>query len=619
MALSLNLNAQNVSEEGGQNGAVFSAVQGGNPPYRYTWSNGSGEESIQELPAGFYTLTVFDYSNCSLSSTVQVGEPGPIVINSISSPSFAGGYNVSCHNANNGSINLSVSGGLPPYTYNWSHGAYTANVYDLGAGDYSVQISDDGGAMTEAFIYLSEPAPLTVSIASSPITCYNCNNGELNVAVSGGIPPYSYVWEHGAIGASLSGLSPGDYAVRVTAAGGCEANAAKTILQAERETWAMTGNAGTDPATNFIGTLDSSSLSIRTNNIQRISVEANGNIRIPALAGSAPQNLSIDEDGVLIGSPILDEFWKLLGNANTDSLINFVGTTDERPLLIRTNSQKRMKFMWDDPGYIGVATDFPKNMFVINSQETYSTSNPNLRQIGLGDIQNSELEFDSTGSNLSIQAPDPSIVGISTLQLINNSTGNTSALSGLTITMNGLHGYIKNHHIDGVIAINSIKGISLVSQSGNVSINAGNLARYFSNGMIFRNKSVTREILFQNSNNTNLMTIRPNGQVLIGTSEAVTGFKLAVRGKIRAEEIKVDVDAWGDFVFESEYKMKSISELEKFVRTNKHLPGIPTAAHLENNGLDLGEMQRLQMIKIEELTLYVIELQKQLNEIKAQK
>jgi hypothetical protein len=87
---------------------------------------------------------------------------------------------------------------------------------------------------------------------------------------------------------------------------------------------------------------------------------------------------------------------------------------------------------------------------------------------------------------------------------------------------------------------------------------------------------------------------------------------MSVDGKFICEEVKVQLSAdWADYVFEENYNLMSIDEVAKFIATNKHLPNIPSADELEKNGLDLSAMNILMMQKIEELTLYVIELDKQ--------
>ncbi|NII83264.1 MULTISPECIES: hypothetical protein [unclassified Pedobacter] len=108
------------------------------------------------------------------------------------------------------------------------------------------------------------------------------------------------------------------------------------------------------------------------------------------------------------------------------------------------------------------------------------------------------------------------------------------------------------------------------------------------------------------------MAINSNGNVGIGT--LTPRERLSVNGNIRAKEIKVEATNWPDYVFEEDYKVGTLKELESYIKTNKHLPEIPSAKEIERNGVDLGEMNKLLLKKMEELTLHLIEQQKQLNE-----
>jgi hypothetical protein len=109
------------------------------------------------------------------------------------------------------------------------------------------------------------------------------------------------------------------------------------------------------------------------------------------------------------------------------------------------------------------------------------------------------------------------------------------------------------------------------------------------------------------------MRITSSGNVGIGTTTPQS--KLDVCGTIRATEVKVET-GWCDFVFEDNYNLRSLDEVETHIKEHKHLPDIPSAKEIKENGLGVSEMLAKQMQKIEELTLYVIELKKENEAIK---
>ncbi|RPH31247.1 MAG: hypothetical protein EHM93_14345 [Bacteroidales bacterium] len=107
-----------------------------------------------------------------------------------------------------------------------------------------------------------------------------------------------------------------------------------------------------------------------------------------------------------------------------------------------------------------------------------------------------------------------------------------------------------------------------------------------------------------------------NKRVGIGTSNPDA--ELTVNGTIHAKEVKVDLAIPADYVFTASYKLRSLNEVEQFIKTNQHLPDIPSAKEIIENGFNIGEIQNKLLQKIEELTLYVIEQQKQIEELKRQ-
>ncbi len=116
-------------------------------------------------------------------------------------------------------------------------------------------------------------------------------------------------------------------------------------------------------------------------------------------------------------------------------------------------------------------------------------------------------------------------------------------------------------------------------------------------------------------NGADRMYVHPDGKVSIGTSATAAGFLLNVRGKMIGEEVRVQLQAnWPDYVFQKNYSLRSIPELAQYINEKKHLPGIPSAEEMQG-GQDLGEIQRRMMEKIEELALYIIQLEKRIAEI----
>jgi len=137
--------------------------------------------------------------------------------------------------------------------------------------------------------------------------------------------------------------------------------------------------------------------------------------------------------------------------------------------------------------------------------------------------------------------------------------------------------------------------------------------------LIFQAGVQNRDILFVTGATPSAkMIVTGAGNVGIGTLTTGTS-KLAVEGTIAARRIKVTQSAtWPDFVFEPEYKLPSLAELEAYIKANKHLPDVPSAAEVAKEGQDVGEMNRILLQKIEELTLHLIEQEKSIKDQKAQ-
>ena len=129
--------------------------------------------------------------------------------------------------------------------------------------------------------------------------------------------------------------------------------------------------------------------------------------------------------------------------------------------------------------------------------------------------------------------------------------------------------------------------------------------------------------------NTTILNIPNNnndGNSFIGVGDQANGIWFKIRndrtlrmdGKLYAKEIRVKTDVWSDYVFQNNYELKTLKELENFITQNKHLPDVPPEKEVMEKGVNVGEMDAILLRKIEELTLYVIEQEKKINRLQHQ-
>ena len=208
---------------GSPTGAIALTVSGGTAPFGYAWSNGATTQNLSGLSAGTYSVTVTDAHGCTATASATVG--GPALLHATARPMDA-----SCFDAANGSVDLSVSGGTAPYSYQWSNGATTQDLVALGAGTYAVTVTDAHGCTATASATVGQPATLTALASKTDASCTG-SLGSIDLAVGGGTAPYSFLWSNGATTQNLSGLGAGTYTVTVTDAHGCTAGCGATISQ----------------------------------------------------------------------------------------------------------------------------------------------------------------------------------------------------------------------------------------------------------------------------------------------------------------------------------------------------------------------------------------------------
>jgi hypothetical protein len=524
-----------ISSIGNSDGFINTDVTGGAPPYKYLWSDGSKKATLEHLVTGTYSVVVTDQNGCTASKTVTLYEPTPVVITWTAS--MHGAYNTSCFDSEDGSVDLSVSGGLPPYTYKWSNGSFNEDLSNVAAGDYKVLVTDANGGKATAIISLSAPPQLQVNVTVSSfsngynISCPGCFNGSVTSAVNGGTAPYTYLWSssggaNGATTANITNLGPGNYNLLITDANGCTAQTTVFLSEPAANGWDKTGNVLDN--TNFLGSTNNAPLVFKTNNTEGMRIAENGNVGIGT---NNPQTkLDVNGDANIGGN------FKTMGSLTFGGSkpITFTPTFPGGPGIFSFGGDPVLPASpgGSGPCFFPSYTTYNQFTNMIQSQGIDADGGQNVMNMG---FDGSNGIIDIAGGGTDILNPFPRLL------------------------------------------INYYCGKDVYMCTGT---NGGKI----------------------------IMAIGSNNGVGIGDEYIPIGYKLAVKGKIIAEELNIKLrNNWPDYVFEPNYELRTISELEKFVKINKHLPEIPSAKIIEEQGINTSEIIAQLVKQQEQLTLYIIE------------
>lgn len=211
--ISNSLAVVNVQCNGGANGAITATATNGTPPYTYQWSTGSNSPNIIGLSAGGYTLTVTDADGCQETSQVLVSQPAALQLT-------VTGSTVPC-SGGTGTATASVQGGTPGFTYNWSNGQTTQTAVGLSSGTYFVTVTDANQCQTTGSVLITQSRAITLDVAGTDVSCYNEHDGSATVNITGGTPPFQYIWNNGQATITANDLDAGVQVITVTDAAGC--------------------------------------------------------------------------------------------------------------------------------------------------------------------------------------------------------------------------------------------------------------------------------------------------------------------------------------------------------------------------------------------------------------
>ena len=223
-SLSLSYSATSPTCNGMTNGTINLTMSGGALPYTFNWSNGASTEDLTGLSASTYSVVVTDLNGCMDTANVTITQPDSL-LNTI----FV--QHVLCNGGNTGFIYTNVSGGTTDYNYFWSNGFTSPNLIYMTAGTYILTVIDYLGCSRIDTIEILQPDSISLVLFSpEPIIDYNIstylgNDGSVDLTVSGGIPPYTYLWSNSAITQDISGLSANIYTVTVTDSNLCTSSA----------------------------------------------------------------------------------------------------------------------------------------------------------------------------------------------------------------------------------------------------------------------------------------------------------------------------------------------------------------------------------------------------------
>ncbi|MEO7265451.1 MAG: hypothetical protein ABIW38_11080 [Ferruginibacter sp.] len=336
-------------------------------------------------------------------------------------------------------------------------------------------------------------------------------------------------------------------------------------------------------------------LQLQTQSLTRMAIDPNGNVGVGTIAPNykldvrgdiyAEGNLRLEDGYVRINNTSNSKNWQISNSASLGGRLLFLQQGFERVVL-------------QNDGNVGIggnlpltSNGFPQTKLHIESGQDAGLTSSNNGYLMLGPGSSTNMVID----NNEIVARN-GFTGTSTLYLQNNG-GDLSVGAKTTINTNA-----------EALKINGTNSY-LAFYEGNVY---KSLMGYIGGDFRFDAGGSEIKLIGQN------IRLTPNiaGQVSIGIPvAAASGYKLTVDGKMICEEVKVKLrSAWPDYVFDETHQLMPIEKLSQFIQSNKHLPNIPAAATVEKDGIELGDMQKRMMEKIEELTLYIIE---QNNRIKA--
>jgi gliding motility-associated-like protein len=218
-------------------GIINITVNGGTTPYNYVWKDNFGnvydrnignifnDGDLSNIPSGVYDLIVTDANGCIATFSTELTQPEDLVIDIQKT-------DLNCYNSNNGTITVTPSGGIAPYSYSWSDFGNGNARNDLAAGTYNVTIKDSNECAETRTIEIENADLFDVNPIVTPISCFGADDGSIELNFEGGVSPITFIWnDDSTAGQNRYNLSPGVYSVLIQDSSGCEIQRDFTIIE----------------------------------------------------------------------------------------------------------------------------------------------------------------------------------------------------------------------------------------------------------------------------------------------------------------------------------------------------------------------------------------------------
>lgn len=434
-------------------------------------------------------------------------------------------------------------------------------------------------------------------------------------------------------------------------------------LKTNAQSWLLTGNAGTNPATDFIGTTDAKVFKIKTKNLVRMYFKTNGDVGV----GTQTPTSKLHVNGVITATGGTSSDWNSAFAWGNHALAGYLTTFTEIDPQVGANVTNFVS-RWDGSALVGSNIYNSGNNFGLNTSTMIGAANfvvqsPNT--IGFGGMYINQTgsalqpfygyavnggsscwtSFDQTsgdwgvynsGNHLYLENDGDMRLGSTTtttdskLEILGKA-GSTSSVVNVT------GAYVGNADVRGVNSVsiaNPGYGYGVYGTGGYMGTRGLASATTYTGtaygvyGSASGSTAGTRIGVYGTASGAATSegnwggyfpTKTYTSEIRVGTTGGATGFIACIGGKLIAEEVRVELEAtWPDYVFAEGYNLMPLDQLKKEINQHKHLPGIPSAAQIEEQGgVDLGAIQTKLLEKVEELTLYILQLKEQNDKLQA--